>query len=197
MHLAIPRPRALRGPRPRTVLAFAAALVAGLAVGGLLVAVIATRFLGYHILAVESDSMAPALRRGDLIVTRPVPITEANVGDTVLYDEGTQVHLLVAHRVISVVNLNTNIHDSRTGKTTTEHTRLLRTQGDANPQPDGQVVDASRFRGVLWFYVPHVGAVLGAWNFQQTLLAIAALTALAWVAYEVRSLWRRRRAARG
>lgn len=169
------------------------AIFAGLLVAALVLALIATQLLGYHAFAVASDSMAPTLHRGDLVVTRPVAVNTVNQGDIVAFLEGETTPLTVVHRVAGVIDVTVNTTDSKTGAKSTETSRLLLTKGDANPNRDGQAVEPDRFRGLVFIKVPSIGGVLGAALFQQIVLAVAILTAVAWVAYEVRALRRKRR----
>jgi signal peptidase len=171
-----------------TALRLAGAALAGLLVAAALVALIATQFLGYRALAVASDSMAPALRPGDLVVTRPVAIDTVDPGSIVAFDEGTLTHLTVVHRVAGVINLTVNTTDSKTGTTSTQTSRLLQTKGDANPAVDGEPVGAERFLGLVFITLPTVGGILGAGLVQQALIAIAIVTAVAWAIYEIRRL---------
>jgi signal peptidase I len=172
-------------------------ILAGLFVAALIFSLIATQLLGFHVFAVASNSMAPTLNRGDLVVTRPAAVTTVKQGDIVAFIEGETTPLTVVHRVAGLINLRINTTDSKTGATGTEESRLLLTRGDANPTNDGQPVEPDRFRGVVFITVPAIGAVLGATIFHQVLLAIAILTALAWFAYELRALRRRRRTTEG
>jgi signal peptidase I len=167
-------------------------ILAGLFVAALIFSLIATQLLGFHVFAVASNSMAPTLNRGDLVVTRPAAVTTVKQGDIVAFIEGETTPLTVVHRVAGLINLRINTTDSKTGATGTEESRLLLTRGDANPTNDGQPVEPDRFRGVVFITVPAIGAVLGATIFHQVLLAIAILTALAWFAYELRALRRQR-----
>jgi signal peptidase I len=157
----------------------------GLLIGGLIAAWVAIQFFGYKVVTVQSFSMEPALHRGDLIVSRPIGINDVHDGQVILFEEGTKQQLLVAHRVQSITNVTTNITNSKTGEVTTEHSRLLRTQGDANATPDADPVDASRLRGKMWFSVPRVGLVLDRVPLQAVLLMVAAASGVAWIAYEL------------
>lgn len=176
----------------RLVVGLMGAIVAGLLVAALITALIATQFLGFHALAVASDSMAPALNHGDLVLTRPVAISAVHQGDIVAFVEGETTPVTVVHRVAGVIDVNVNTTNSTTGAITTETSRLLLTKGDANPTRDGQAVEPDRFRGLVFATLPSVGGVLGAGIFREILLTIVVLTAVAWFVYEVRSLRRRR-----
>ncbi len=179
------------------MLGLAASVLAGLSAGGLLLAVLALGLLGFRVLTVRSDSMAPAFQHGDLIVTRSAPITEAKVGDIVLFDEGERVHLNVAHRVAGIIKVEVKTTDSRTGRTSAEYSRLLITKGDANDRVDGQEVDATRFRGIVWFSMPRMGEFLGNPHFRRAAFAVAAASGAAWIPYELWALLRRRRTRPG
>jgi len=178
----------------RRWLAIAVDVVAGLLVAAALVALVATQVMGYRVLGIASDSMVPTLQRGDLIVSRPVPITSVGHGDIVIFEEGQQTRLLVAHRVVNLITLNVNVTDSKTGAKHSEQSRILRTQGDANPLPDQQSVDAGRFHGVLLARIPGIGGLLGSSYTQLGLLVVALVMGLAWLGYEVVAKRRRRTA---
>lgn len=188
---ATPAPVSVAHP----VLGVLGAALTGLALAALALVVIATHFFGFQVLAIASGSMTPALKTGDLIVVRPASIMSANTGDIVLFTEGTQRPVEVAHRVAAVINVTTNITSASTHQTRQEHTRLLRTKGDANPQPDAQVIDASHFRGLVWFSVPGVGRLLSAGPLKLALIVVAALSGLFWATYEIANVLRRKRAA--
>ncbi len=174
-------------------LALAAGIALGAALGAALVVVLATRLFGFRVLEVASDSMAPSLHRGDLVVSRPVSIMDVERGDVIVFEEGTQTRVLVVHRIAGIVNVTVNVTDSATGAVNVERTRLLRTQGDANPGPDGDAVDADRLRGVVWFSVPHAGWLFGDEGPRATLTLAAILLGVAWAGYEAASILRRKR----
>lgn len=185
---------ASRGPRPGILgvaLRVFAGVAAGLLVAALVVALVSTQFLGYRALAIASDSMGPAIHPGDLVLTRPVSIETVNQGDVVAYDEGDVVHVTVVHRVVGVINVKVNTTDSQTGSTTTQTTRILRTQGDANPTADAGSVGADRFRGIVFATVPVAGSLLASGAAQQVLVGLAVLIGVVWLLYEI-VLYRRR-----
>ncbi len=194
MRILLPHAKKFGRLRARLVFGLAASVLAGLMVGGLVLAVLAVSLLGFRVLVVRSDSMAPALQPGDLIVTRPAPIASAKFGDIVLFDEGERVHLNVAHRVAGIIKVEVKTTDSSTGKTTTQDSRLLITKGDANERPDGQEVDAARFRGLVWFSMPRMGELLGGPSLRRAAFAVAAASGAGWITYELWTLWLRGRA---
>ncbi len=56
--------------------------------------------LGYRVLVDHSDSMAPAIRAGDVLVSQVVPPRKAKVGDVVSF-HSPDAGRLVTHRVVS------------------------------------------------------------------------------------------------
>jgi signal peptidase len=169
----------------------------GVLVGGLLAALLAVQVFGYHVVTVQSSSMEPALTRGDVIVARPVRIDDVKEGQVVLFDEGRDVHFLVAHRVVGFINLRTNINNMTTGEVTSQESRLLRTKGDANETEDAQPVDASGLRGRLWFSIPKAGLIFDRVPLQAFLLGVAGLAAVGWLVFELHHCLGRRRVGPG
>ncbi|MDR3632502.1 MAG: signal peptidase I [Isosphaeraceae bacterium] len=196
MQLTVPAVRPIGRPRIRTIVGAFAAILLGLVLGGLLVVAVATTLLGYRVLDIASGSMEPALNRGDLILSRPAPIGQVKQGDIIVFQEGEQVPVLVAHRVAAVINLVVNATSKSTGVTMSSTTPAFRTKGDANPDLDGSIVDAAHYRGVVWFVLPGLGTPLLGYPVSHIFLAVAVLTALLWACYEVVGLARRRRARR-
>jgi signal peptidase len=183
--------------RSHRVLLAVAGVLSGLVVTGVLMFAAAMQIFGYHVIEVSSGSMEPALRPGDVFVTRPVDIADVRKGDIVLFEQGRGTLIPVAHRVVSVVQIRTNVTDSETGKTVTDVSQVLRTKGDANPTPDSQYVDQSRLLGVLWFRISGVGALFGSFDVRHGLLVVALGIAVAWGVYEIVRLLRSRRASAG
>jgi signal peptidase len=169
-----------------------AGILSGLAVAGAFAFAAATQFFGYRVIQVSSGSMEPFLNPGDLFVTRPVDIMDVEIGDVVLFKQGRDTLIPVAHRVVGAVTVRTIITDSATGEKTTQLSRLLRTQGDANDVPDTQYVDASRLEGLLWFRVPGAGRLFGSIGLQGGLLLVALAIGVAWGAFELARILRRR-----
>lgn len=196
MELTVPCSRPMGRPRIRTVIGAIVAVLCGLALGGLLLAVVATTLLGYRVLGIASGSMEPALRHGDLVLSRPAPIDQVKPGDIIVFQEGEKMPVLITHRVAAIINLTVEATSTSTGETTTSTTPMLRTKGDANPNPDYHTVDASNYRGIVWLVLPGIGMPLLGYPVAQVFLTVALLTAMLWVCYEVIGLARRRRARR-
>lgn len=99
-----------------------AALCAGLAGS---IALIVPALLGYDRYVITGGSMTGTVDKYSVVFTREVPVSGLEVGDVITYlppaDAGT--HALVTHRIIEI-------------GTSPQGHAVLRTQGDANPDPD-------------------------------------------------------------
>jgi len=130
---------AARRVAPVLVLVLAVALRAAfLTVGCLLLWAALPTALGWTPSTVVSDSMRPAVAAGDVVVAMPVPPDEVRRGQVVLVvrpdDEGYLLH---------------RVHDTPRGR--------LELKGDANPTPDGHLVDRADVHGIGVLRVPVVG----------------------------------------
>jgi len=102
---------------------------------------------GYNLYLVRSESMTPAVKMGDLIITGPVngPINgELKPGMIVTYEHSQE---LITHRVQSI-----------------DGTTVV-TKGDAVEDPDPWSVTVSNVKGIYLFKIPYVGFVT---SFVQT-----------------------------
>lgn len=71
-------------------------VVAALATGGWL--------FGMRLLVEHSDSMAPALRTGDLLLVRRTPVTDLRPGDVVSFADPSRGGRLITHRVVETAH---------------------------------------------------------------------------------------------
>ncbi|QGU08459.1 Signal peptidase I W [Corynebacterium occultum] len=112
---------------------------------------------------VLSGSMEPSYSPGDLVVIRPTPADEVQVGQVLTYQLRSDDPTLVTHRVLS-----------RSMSTNGELTFI--TQGDANDTPDEQPVKAVQVVGSVWYTIPWLGWVNQAISGQtrQWLIPVAA-----------------------
>lgn len=101
---------------------------------------------GYSFSLVKSGSMSPAIRTGDMIITRPPAPASIQPGAIVMYQHDTE---LVTHRVLAA-----------------EGTTLV-TKGDALQHPDPWSVAITEVKGVYLFKVPFLGYAV---NFLHTKL---------------------------
>lgn len=169
----------------RTWWTIVAAVLGGLLLTFIVLGIVATQVLGYQVLAIKSESMEPALSRGDLIVTRPVNASEVEVGAVVVFSQGQEVPVLIAHRVVGSLHGTVNIRNSTTGEVVQQHVQHLQTQGDANPSPDSGLVSESQLKGTVWFSVPAIGSVVVDGLFQQGMIVLCLSVLFAWGVYEV------------
>lgn len=132
------RPLHYRAPLlPVLASALSAAVLA--TAGGLALALWLLGAAGAETHAVASDSMVPAFRRGDLVVTKPV--ARLAVGDTVTFRKYGQ---LVTHRIVAEGRV----------------TGTFETRGDANPGNDPWTIVASDVTGRVQGVVRRAGMPL-------------------------------------
>lgn len=90
----------------------------------LAVAFLLPSLLGYERYVITGGSMSGSIEKGSVVFSRPVPVGDLQVGDVITYLPPAEsgVGTLVTHRITSIADEG--------GRT------VLRTQGDANPDPD-------------------------------------------------------------
>jgi len=98
------------------------------------------------IAAVLSGSMLPEMQIGSLAVMRPVNAADITVGDIIAFNPPwDESHVMVSHRVIEVVE---------------GETRNFRTKGDANEDPDLDLVPETHVLGRIEYCIPNLGYFL-------------------------------------
>ncbi len=165
-----------------------AAILSGLLLGAILVAGLAGRLFDYRVLTVTSDSMAPAIRAGDLIIVRPLGIDAVRPGNIVVFHAGGD-SIPTVHRVVGINEVELVIRDPSGTELERITERRLLTKGDNNPAPDPGEVTAASLVGSVWVTVPRLGMVAGL-PLQYASLALAAATLCAWAAWELRRRFR-------
>lgn len=100
------------------------------------------RLFGFFPTVIVSDSMSPAIVRGDVVVLREVSADEVSEGDVIRYSYpgGNRIH-----RVIEVLEQ--------------DGSRVFITQGDANNIRDAQPVHPDQIKGRVEFRIPKIGWV--------------------------------------
>lgn len=119
---------------------------------------------------VLSDSMSPAIEAGAVVFVSELPAERISDGDVITFERPGGA--LITHRVVAVVE--------RDG------TRLFRTKGDANEDPDPELVPASQVVGTVQFQIPHIGYVT---SFTQSKLGIFVLVVVPAVLLVATEIW--------
>jgi signal peptidase len=177
--LATPSPRSSASQavlsRTLRVADRASTVVCGLALALLAVLLLAAT-AGYSPLIDHSDSMRPAIRAGDVVITHDEPATSVHRGDIVSFNDPALRGKLVTHRVVGIHASGARID--------------FLTRGDANSTPESWSVARGASVGQLVFRVPGVGRAL-AWmadrwtrTIMLTVVALILSTAL------LRRIWR-------
>jgi signal peptidase I len=131
---------------------------------------------GYRPLVDHSDSMRPAIRAGDLLVTHTKPAGSVRRGEIVSFKDPGLAGKLVTHRVVAV-----HPAGARTD---------FVTKGDANAAPENWSAARGALIGVLVFRVPAIGQTV-AWVADPPVrTAILALAALLLSTALLRRIWR-------
>lgn len=174
----------ITGPRRsqlRRDVAFAGSLtvrtllvVAGSGAIGLLMWTLLPLVAGYSPNVVTSDSMAPTIRAGDVVLTRSIERRDVRPGQVVLLDDADRDEPLL-HRVRRI-----------------EGGEVV-TQGDANPTPDAAPSGPVEVMGVGEVLVPGIGrAALLLHDHTQVAVVVSGLAAVVAGRWSMRP-WVRRR----
>lgn len=128
--------------------------------------------------SVQSDSMAPRLRRGDVVFVRRVAFEDLAVGDVVsaYFPDGSGVF---THRIKQIDAEN----------------RQITTYGDQTHSEDPEPTAESSIIGKLWFSLPYAGFVAIAFE-NNTLIYIALGVAIVLILVRI-VLSNRKRKSRG
>ncbi|WP_339104963.1 signal peptidase I [Haloterrigena salinisoli] len=119
---------------------------------------------------VLSDSMSPTFESGDVILVEDVGPENIEEGDVITYADGSGER--TTHRVVDVVE--------RDGE------RQFRTKGDANEEPDSDLVSASAVEGRHAHTLPYIGHVV---LFAGSRLGIALLLIVPGTLLAVSEVW--------
>lgn len=134
--------------RVRGVLGFVgqvlSVMLLGLVVAGAAALVVVPRVTGAVPLTVLTGSMSPTYEPGSVVVVRPTPAEQLQIGDPITFQERSGDPTVVTHRIVSI---------SFAGDGTREFT----TRGDANGAADPEPVREVQVRGKVWYSVPLVG----------------------------------------
>lgn len=106
--------------------------------------------LGDERYVITGGSMSGTFEKGSIVFEKPVAPADLEVGDVITYQPpaSSGVTTLVTHRIVAI------------GRSP-EGEQVLRTKGDANPDPDPWLFSlTSDTQPVVSFSVPHAGWVL-------------------------------------
>lgn len=131
--------------------------------------------LGYRMLVVRSDSMAPAIRTGDVIITRVTRAGAIGAGDIVTFPDPSRAHKLVTHRVVE--------------RETTPEALHYVTRGDANGADEHWSVPTGGSLGEYRGRVPRIGYAIGRFGTPWARVVALVLFASAAGAVAVRRIW--------
>ena len=125
-----------------TIRTFVEAVLAGL-IGGFVLLVLAPIVLGWRPYTVLTGSMRPGIQPGDVVMDRPVPISDAHVGDVVTFSDPSRGGVLVTHRIRSIAR----------GPDATN----VETRGDANNASERWTIATKDRVGLVVYVLPKVG----------------------------------------
>lgn len=146
-----------------------------LTMGGFVAIVLATVTGKISLLVEHSDSMAPAVRTGDLLVMTPVRPYEIAPRDIVTFRDPQQHDLLVTHRVVSVSSVG-------------ERYSVV-TRGDANDASEQWSIPADGTLGRLALRVPAAGWPLKWLGQPGARLVVGLVLGLAITLLILRGIW--------
>lgn len=167
--------------------------VFGLAIGAAFVAVIATGFFDYHVVTVVSTSMEPALKKGDIVVTKPVTVSTLKAGDVIMFQDQKGVPPTI-HRIVAVDTVDQNVLNPQTKAIEkTFHRYFYKTKGDANPGNDQGSTPDTAVMGEELFSIPLFGLIPDGTNPHTLMIGLVIAIGILWAAWEVGArLWKHR-----
>lgn len=128
---------------------------------------------GNKLLSVQSGSMAPAIRAGDLVSVKSVPASKLAVGDVITFMSQDK-QSTITHRIVAL------LAEDPAGNS-------IVTKGDANKQEDSPI-EAASVIGKVEHRVPHAGKVLDFLRSWPGLLLVIYVPMLLIVVHEIRLL---------
>jgi signal peptidase I len=97
---------------------------------------------GWRVDSLQSSSMSPLLKDGDVVITRPVEARSVIVGDIIVFHYFNKPDNYIIHRVVEI---------------DTNPTLTFKTRGDANETADPISTPAQNLVGKLAFHAPLLG----------------------------------------
>jgi len=99
-----------------------------------------TGVFSYSPKVILTGSMVPVINIGDVVIVHKIPGSEAGLGDIILFPMGD---VKVTHRVVDVQQDTRGL--------------FFQTKGDANSQPDQNLVSEKNVQGKVVMIVPKIG----------------------------------------
>lgn len=135
------------------------------------------QLLGWQLITLVSGSMAPTYPADSALIVKPVDPAAVSEGDVIVF-VAEDDRPMVAHRVVAI-------------ETTAGRTAFV-TKGDANEDPDYDLVLASDVRGRVVAGVPYLGLFVRAVHHPVGFALLLVLPALALIGQEIASIRRER-----
>jgi signal peptidase len=129
-----------------------------------------------HSYVVLSSSMEPTFHAGDAVIVDGVQPANVDEGDVIVFEPsgGFNGAERVTHRVVEVVERDDGLY--------------FRTKGDANGEPDAQLVPAENVVGRVTFHIPLIGRVAAVAGSDAGIVALVIVPSVLFVANEVWTL---------
>jgi signal peptidase len=143
---------------------------------GIGLALVVSVAFGWRSLTDMSDSMAPAIKAGDVVVARPINPLSARVGDIVTFRDPNNGRRTITHRVRGIRVEGELV--------------LFTTKGDANNTNEEWTVPVGGHISRVLYRVARVGYVLRTLDTPPARIALVAVPLLALGGMALRSIWR-------
>jgi signal peptidase len=121
------------------------------------------RLFGWELQVVLSGSMEPTYPVGSLNLVEPVQPSDVEVGMPLAYWAPSDVKVMVTHRVVEIVQQEDGLY--------------FRTKGDANEDPDPNLVPADNVVGRVRWHIPYLGHIVRRLRDPQGFLLLMAVPA--------------------
>jgi signal peptidase I len=131
------------------------------------------RITHVQFLSVQTGSMVPVLKKGDLVLVTHIPYNQLAVGDVITFRNPNNPRSTLTHRIVALPSAATNF-------------RIV-TKGDANAVPDTPIVPGA-VMGRVRHHVPHAGIIVDSVRKPLGLLILIYVPALAIIIDEFRRL---------
>ena len=128
---------------------------------------------GWETHPILSGSMEPALKVGEVILTKPVKLEEIEIGDIITFRTGEQT---VTHRVVNIIEIDEKPY--------------FQTKGDANEEPDSNLVssEGEEIRKVV-FHILYLGFAAQFMKNKWVFLLLIGIPALILIGMFGRDFW--------